>query len=90
MGPNALTLGSQKRKSHYSTVYFYMKSAAILLDEAREEKLNKLSEATSGNTTSVHVAGQTFQVEQRKVSASKIAQALLNAAIDNAYAQLPQ
>jgi hypothetical protein len=38
----------------------------------------------------VQVAGQTFEVEQRKVSASKIAQALLNAAIDDAYALLPQ
>jgi hypothetical protein len=67
-----------------------MKSAAIMLDENRQEKLRKISDATAGNTSSVQVAGQTFEVEQRKVSASKIAQALLNAAIDDAYALLPQ
>lgn len=67
-----------------------MKSAAIVLDAVRQEKLQKISDATAGNTSKVEVAGQTFEVEQRKVSASKIAQALLNAAIDDAYALLPQ
>ena len=70
--------------------FINMKSAAIILDETRQEKLRKISDATAGNTSTVQVAGQTFEVEQRKVSASKIAQALLNAAIDDAYALLPQ
>ena len=65
-----------------------MKSAAIVLDAVRQEKLQKISDATAGNTSKVEVAGQTFEVEQRKVSASKIAQALLNAAIDDAHAHL--
>tara|TARA_Y100000004_G_C8865704_1_gene391042 strand:+ start:600 stop:824 length:225 start_codon:yes stop_codon:yes gene_type:complete len=67
-----------------------MKSASIILDDDRQHKLLKISDATAGITSTVQVAGQTFEVEQRKVSASKIAQALLNAAIDDAYALLPQ
>lgn len=65
-----------------------MKNVAIILDEERASKLKALSDSTSGHTSEVHVAGQTFQVEQRKISASAIALGLLNAAIDNAHAQL--
>ena len=61
-----------------------------MLDETRQEKLRKISEATAGNTSKVEVAGQIFEVEQPKVSASKIAQTLLNQAIDDAFARLPQ
>mgnify|MGYP007077426758 FL=1 len=67
-----------------------MKSVSINLDDDRSAKLQALSDSTSGHTTHVQVAGQNFEVEQRKISASAIAIGLLNAAIDNAYAQLPQ
>jgi predicted transcriptional regulator len=67
-----------------------MKTVTITLDNARSEKLQALSDSTSGHTSQVNVAGQTFQVEQRKISASAIAIGLLNAAIDNAHSQLPQ
>lgn len=65
-----------------------MKTVAISLDDDRAAKLQKLSDSTAGNTTQVHVAGQLFQVEQRKISASAIAVGLLNAAIDDAHARL--
>lgn len=67
-----------------------MKSISINLDPERSAKLTQISQATAGRTTQVEVAGQTFSVEQRKISASAIAIGLLNAAIDNAHAQLPQ
>jgi predicted transcriptional regulator len=67
-----------------------MKSVSINLDDDRSAKLQALSDSTSGHTAQVQVAGQNFEVEQRKISASAIAIGLLNAAIDNAYAQLPQ
>jgi predicted transcriptional regulator len=67
-----------------------MKSTAITLDEERAIKLQQLSESTAGYVSTVHVAGIAFDVQQRKISASAIATALLNAAIDNAHAQLPQ
>ena len=65
-----------------------MKTVAINLDDDRAAKLQAISDSTSGHTTQVHVAGQTFELEQRKISASAIAVGLLNAAIDNAHAQL--
>ena len=67
-----------------------MKSVAINLDDDRAAKLQAISDSTSGHSSQVHVAGQTFEVEQRKISASAIANGLLNAAIDNAHSQLPQ
>ena len=65
-----------------------MKTVAINLDDDRAAKLQAISDSTSGHTSQVHVAGQTFELEQRKISASAIAVGLLNAAIDNAHAQL--
>ena len=65
-----------------------MKSVAINLDEDRAATLQRLSDSTAGNTADVNVAGQLFQVEQRKISASAIANGLLNAAIDDAYSRL--
>lgn len=67
-----------------------MKSISINLDPERSSKLTQISQATAGRQSLVEVAGQTFSVEQRKISASAIAIGLLNAAIDNAHAQLPQ
>lgn len=67
-----------------------MKSVQIVLDELRSEKLKKLSEATKGNMTNVSVAGEFIEFEQPKLSSSKLAQALLNSAIDRAFSQLPQ
>lgn len=67
-----------------------MKSVSIVLDASRAAKLQALSDSTSGHRSEVNVAGQAFQVEQRKISASAIAIGLLNAAIDNAHSQLPQ
>ncbi len=67
-----------------------MKSISINLDPERSSKLAQLSEATAGHTSQVDLAGQTFSVKERKISASAIAIGLLNAAIDNAHAQLPQ
>lgn len=67
-----------------------MKTVTISLDPSRSAKLQDLSDSTSGHSSEVNVAGQTFQVEQRKISASAIAIGLLNAAIDNAHSQLPQ
>ena len=49
-----------------------------------------LSEATAGNMTNVSVGGEFIEYEQNKLSASKLAKALLNSAIDRAYSQLPQ
>lgn len=74
-----------------SPIYFNthtMKSVAISLDDDRAAKLQRISDATAGHTAQVHVAGQTFHVEQRKISASAIAIGLLNAAIDDAHARL--
>ena len=66
-----------------------MKTAQINLDQLRSEKLKKLSEATKGNMTNVSIAGEFIEFEQPKLSSTKLAQALLNSAIDKAYAQLP-
>lgn len=66
-----------------------MKSVAINLDQSRSEKLAKLSEATKGNMTNVSIAGEFIEFEQPRLSSTKLAQALLNSAIDKAYAQLP-
>ena len=66
-----------------------MKSVAIHLDQSRSDKLAKLSEATKGNMTNVSIAGEFIEFEQPKLSSSRLAQALLNSAIDKAYAQLP-
>ena len=67
-----------------------MKSTAINLDDDRSAKLEELSNATAGYVSTVRVAGLAFDVEQRKISATAIATALLNQAIDNAHAQLPR
>ena len=67
-----------------------MKNVQIVLDERRAEKLSMISEATKGNMTNVSVAGEFIEFEQPKLSASKLAQALLNSAIDRAFSQLPQ
>ena len=66
-----------------------MKTVSITLDPSRSDKLAKLSEATKGNMTNVSIAGEHIEFEQPKLSSSKLAQALLNSAIDKAYAQLP-
>ena len=66
-----------------------MKSVAIHLDQSRSDKLAKLSEATKGNMTNVSIAGEHIEFEQPRLSSTKLAQALLNSAIDKAYAQLP-
>ncbi|HAF39711.1 MAG TPA: hypothetical protein DCG72_12050 [Gammaproteobacteria bacterium] len=65
-----------------------MKSIAISLDSDRSEKLTKIAERAQTEAQSVYIAGRTFQVEPRKLSASAIAMGLLNAAIDDAHAQL--
>ena len=65
-----------------------MKTVSINLDEDRAAKLKAISESTAGHSADIYVAGQTFKVEQRKISASAIAVGLLNAAIDTAHAQL--
>ena len=65
-----------------------MKSIAISLDSDRSEKLAKITERAQTEAQSVYIAGRTFQVEPRKLSASAIAMGLLNAAIDDAHAQL--
>jgi predicted transcriptional regulator len=67
-----------------------MKSISIKLSPDRSAKLQQLSDSTAGRKAQVEVAGQSFTVEQRKISASAIACALLDTAIDNAHAQLPQ
>ena len=65
-----------------------MKSIAINLDSSRSEKLKQIAERSQTEPQSVYIAGRTFQVEPRKLSASAIAMGLLNAAIDDAHAQL--
>ena len=67
-----------------------MKNVQIVLDQNRADKLKKISEATKGNMTNVSVAGEFIEFEQPKLSSSKLAQALLNSAIDRAFSQLPQ
>ena len=66
-----------------------MKSVTINLDPDRADKLDKISEATKGNMTNVSIAGECIEFEQPKLSATKLAQALLNSAIDRAFSQLP-
>jgi hypothetical protein len=66
-----------------------VKSINFKLDDSRAEKLSKLSDATSGNMTNVSIAGEFIEFEQPKLSATKLAQALLNSAIDRAFSQLP-
>tara|TARA_Y100000004_G_scaffold54583_1_gene60827 strand:- start:2 stop:199 length:198 start_codon:yes stop_codon:yes gene_type:complete len=65
-----------------------MKSIAINLDDNRSEKLKQLADCSQIEAQSVCIGGRTFQVEPRKLSASAIAIGLLNAAIDDAHAQL--
>ena len=65
-----------------------MKSVSITLDPVHADKLSKISEATKGNTSNVAIAGEFIEFEQPKLSATKLAQALLNSAIDRAYSQL--
>jgi predicted transcriptional regulator len=65
-----------------------MKSIAINLDPSRSEKLKQLADRSQTEPQSVYIAGRTFHVEPRKLSASAIAMGLLNAAIDDAHAQL--
>ena len=65
-----------------------MKSIAINLDPSRSEKLKQIAERAQTEAQNVYIAGRTFEVEPRKLSASAIAIGLLNAAIDDAYAQL--
>ena len=65
-----------------------MKSIAISLDSDRSEKLTKIADRSQTEPQSVYIAGRVFQVEPRKLSASAIAMGLLNAAIDDAHAQL--
>ena len=67
-----------------------MKSINFQLNDARSEKLIKLCDATAGNMTNVSIAGEFIEFEQPKLSATKLAQALLNSAIDRAFSQLPQ
>ena len=67
-----------------------MKALSLELDQSRAETLKSLSEATAGNMTNVSVGGEFIEYEQNKLSASKLAKALLNSAIDRAYSQLPQ
>ena len=66
-----------------------MKNVQIVLDQSRADKLAKISEATKGNMTNVSIAGEFIEFEQPRLSSTKLAQALLNSAIDKAYAQLP-
>jgi predicted transcriptional regulator len=65
-----------------------MKSIAISLDSDRSEKLTKIADRSQTEPQSVYIAGRVFHVEPRKLSASAIAMGLLNAAIDDAHAQL--
>ena len=67
-----------------------MRHISINLDPERSAKLQQISEATAGHVTQVEVGGQTFDVQQRKISASAIAISILNAAIDDTHAKLPQ
>ena len=67
-----------------------MKSINFQLDQSRADKLSKISDATAGNMTNVTVAGEFIEFQQPKLSATKLAQALLNSAIDRAFSQLPQ
>ena len=66
-----------------------MKSISINLDPERSQKLKELSDSTAGHSTQIDFADLSFNVKERKVSASAIAIGLLNAAIDKAHAQLP-
>jgi hypothetical protein len=65
-----------------------MKSVSINLDPSRADKLNKISEATANNMASVSVAGELLEFEQAKLSPTRLAQILLNSAIDRAYSRL--
>ena len=82
-----MILGGSRVSPNNSSLYL-MKTVSINLDEDRAANLQAISDSTAGHSSQVFVAGQTFQVEQRKISASAIAVGLLNAAIDNAHAQL--
>ena len=66
------------------------KRAKSSLMKAELKSSAMISEATKGNMTNVSIAGEFIEFEQPKLSASKLAQALLNSAIDRAFSQLPQ
>ena len=65
-----------------------MKSIAINLDPDRSEKLTQIARQAPAQHSTVEIGGHALQVEPRKLSASAIAIGLLNAAIDDAHAQL--
>jgi|9_EtaG_2_1085328.scaffolds.fasta_scaffold02498_11 predicted transcriptional regulator len=79
---------NSQRSNELFTKFTKMKSVTIKLDSDRQQKLKEISESTTGQIQQVQVAGQTFEVEQRKLSATALALGLLNQAIDKAHSEL--
>ena len=76
------------RVSPMHTKFFLMKSASISLTEDRQAKLQALVEAAPCYTAEVSIAGKTIRTSERKISASALAQSLLDGAIDDHYSRL--
>ena len=68
--------------------FLLMKSASISLTEDRQAKLQALVEAAPCYTAEVQIAGKTIRTSERKISASALAQSLLDGAIDEHYSRL--
>ena len=80
-------MGSSRVSPMY-TNFFLMKSASINLTEDRQQKLQALVEAAPCYTAEVEIAGKTIRTSERKISASALAQSLLDGAIDEHFSRL--
>lgn len=69
-----------------------MKNVVINLSPEHAEKLTAITEKIVQDTQKAYIAGsgRELKLEPRKLTASAIARTLLNQAIDEAYAELPQ
>jgi hypothetical protein len=69
-----------------------MKNVVINLSPEHAEKLTVITSKIVQDTQRAFIAGsgRELKVEPRKLTASAIARTLLNHAIDQAYAELPQ
>ena len=80
-------MGSSRVSPMYLN-FFLMKSASINLSEERQAKLQALIDAAPSYTAEVQIAGRTIRTSERKISASALAQSLLDGAIDEHFSRL--
>ncbi len=69
-----------------------MKNVVINLSPEHAEKLTAITKKVVQDTQKAYIAGSSreLKLEPRKLTASAIARTLLDQAIDEAYAELPQ